>query len=744
MNNKLSLLVNFVGVDKMSGALRNIVGLGKKGSTSLRALSGEAKKLQNEIKRYDRLIEQTTGNTTALWNSQKIKLQELEAVQARIARQQRLMAIDADRQAMANRAEALKGKGQENMLGGAAMAAPFILATTKAAEFSSGMVDIQQKANLNNIAADKLAQKIIALSRAAKQMPEDMRAGLDSLLAKGMNVDVATKAMGPIGKLATAYKVEIPDAANSTFAALANLKIAAGDTGKVLDAMAAAGNDGGFEVRDMARYFPSLTAQMQALGERGVPAVADLSAALQVAMHTAGNADEAGNNVTNLLAKINSPSTIAAFKKNFGVDLPAAMKKLTDEGHSSLEAITMITQKATGGDSKKLGFAFEDQQARMGMLALIQNFQEYQKIRAHAMKAGGTVDAAFSQRVVRDTTVQWRDFMGSVSTVAIVLGSTLLPVANQLLGQISAMATGVAAWAQAHPALAAALLKGAATLITFRIGLGAAQFALGSILGPFARVYAFFRKVDGISKFGAVMARLDPILSSTASFMVRGFGLMRTAAMFLAQGLLRAGALMLANPIILVITAIVVAVGAAAYLIYTHWDKIYAAFRNGVAWVKQTIGGLPGWLKNIGAMMMVGLLAAINPMALAWKLIEVAKIGIRSFKDYLGIKSPSRVFMALGGHVATGLEQGIDGNRHGPARAVGRMAAGVMAAGAMSLSPIQSAARPVAGAAQHGGRTIEIHIHQQPGEDVDTLTRRIMAAIKREDARAARSSMEDR
>ena len=37
-SNKLSLLVNFVGVDKMSGSLRNIMALGKKGSRSLNEL----------------------------------------------------------------------------------------------------------------------------------------------------------------------------------------------------------------------------------------------------------------------------------------------------------------------------------------------------------------------------------------------------------------------------------------------------------------------------------------------------------------------------------------------------------------------------------------------------------------------------------------------------------------------------------------------------------------------------------
>ncbi|MGW8201919.1 phage tail tape measure protein [Sphingomonas bisphenolicum] len=722
MNNKLSLMVNFIGVDKMSGALKNIVGLGGKGSKSLRALAGDSRKLSRDLQTVQREIAKGAGNVTDLVNRERALERQLSQTNVQLERQKRLAAIDAGRMAMQRRGDELKGKGRDNVVGGASLAAPMILAVKSAADFSSGMVDIQQKAELSDQATDRLANRIVMLSEAAKQMPENMRAGLDVLLGKGMNLDAATAAIGPAGRLATAYKVELTDAADSAFASISNLKVASGQTAQIFDAMAAAGNAGGFEVKDMARHFPSLTAQMQALGEKGIPAVADLSAALQVAMHTAGNADEAGNNIQNLLGKINAPGTIAAFKKNFGIDLPAAMKKLTDEGHSSMEAIALLTKKATGGDMKKLGFAFEDQQARMGILSLIQNMEEYRDIRRQAMQSGGTVDKAFGQRVARDATVQWRSFLGTASRLAIVLGTTLLPVITNVFGIVGQLVGQVAAWSQANPALAASIMKGAAALITLRMGLGVAQYALGAFIGPVGRVISIARQAA-------------PVL-----------GLLRTAAIFMGQGVMRAGAMMLANPIVLIITAIVVAVGAAAYLIYTHWDKISAAFKNGVAWVKGAIGGLPDWLKNIGSMMMSGLMMSINPMALAWRLLDVAKRGVTAFKTYLGIKSPSRLFMALGDHVAGGLERGIDGNRHGPARAAGRMAAGVAAAGAMAIAPAAGAgARGRGGPPDRpaGGDTYHFHIKQLPGEDAEALADRIIEQIEKKNERKRRRGFED-
>lgn len=721
MNNKLSLIVNFTGAGNLSNSIKNIIGLGNKGSKSLRALNGEAKKLTREIAEYDRRISRTSGSANALWDQQKRKMQELEEVQKRILRQERLIGIEADRRAMAQRGQNLKDKGRDNVVGGATMAAPIILAVKAAADFSSGMVDIQQKADLSDAATRRMADNIVNAAAAAKQMPEAMRAGVDVLSGFGIDPRLATRMIAPIGRLGTAFKVEIADGAAAAYANLNNLKVPVAQTARALDVMAAAGNAGAFEVKDMARHFPGLTAQMQALGQKGVPAVADLSAALQIARRGAGDADEAANNVQNLLTKINAPGTVKAFKKNFGIDLPAALKAAYAKGKTPLEAIAELTKKATGGDMTKLGYAFEDMQAQSALRSMILNMEDFQKMRAQIAASSGTVDRAFNQRVAADATVQWRAFLGTASRLAIVLGTTLLPVATQVLGMMSGAAESVAAWAQANPGLAAGIMKGAAALITLRIGLGVAQYALGAVLGPLGSVIAIARKAA-------------PVL-----------GLLRTAALFLARGVLQAGAMMLANPMVLAITAIVLAIGGAAYLIYTHWDKIKAAFFGGVAAVKGMLTGFPAWMKNIGSMMMSGLLSAINPVALGSRLISMAKNGITAFKNYLGIKSPSRVFMALGGHVAGGLERGIDGNRNGPARAAGRMAAGVLAAGSMAMAPAGAAARGGGGAGRAGGDTyhITLQIQQLPGEDAEALARRVMEKIEQLKARKSRSSYED-
>lgn len=741
MSNKLSLLVNFIGIDKLSGSLRNITQLGRRGSQSLGELRGEGRKLEAQLREVRRQMAGASGNVSDLVNRERELEAQIERTNRDLAERKRLTGIEANRRAMVDRGEQLQQRGQDNMTQGAALAAPLILATKAAAEFSSGMVDIQQKAGLTNVQTDRLARNILTLSNRARQMPEDMRAGLDLLLSKGMALDAAQAAIGPAGRIATAYKVEIPDAAGAAYAAINNLKVPASQTARILDMMAAAGNEGAFEVRNMARHFPALTAQMQALGEKGAPAVADLSAALQVAMNTAGSEDQAANNIQNLLAKINAPGTINAFRKNFGVDLPAAMAKLTAEGYSSLEAIAMITQQATGGDMKKLGFAFEDQQARMGILAMIQNLEEYRRVRAAAMNSGGTVDKAFAQRTARDATVNWRAFLASASALAITLGSTLLPVATEAMNMIGGLANSVTAWAQANPGAAAALTKIVAGLAVFKIGLGAAQFAIGGFMKPLASVNALVLRFAG--SWG------------------NAFGMMRTAAMMLARGLLRAGLMMMANPIVLAITLIVVAIAGTAYLIYTHWDTIKAAFWSAVAAVGGALGRIwqviqsafSAWVglhvraieigKNIISGLVSGIMSAPGRVWAALKSIVMGAIG--NVNGLLRINSPSRVFMAIGASTGEGMAIGIDRQRKRVAGAAGRLAKGAAAAGALALAPTALAAQPAGGMGAGGASAapITINIYQQPGEDMTELARRVGEELKRAQAGAARRSYED-
>jgi hypothetical protein len=135
--------------------------------------------------------------------------------------------------------------------------------------------------------------------------------------------------------------------------------------------------------------------------------------------------------------------------------------------------------------------------------------------------------------------------------------------------------------------------------------------------------------------------------------------------MAMGWNFLRAGLMMLANPMVLAIVAIGAAIGVLAYLVYTNWDRIKAAFGAGWEWVKSTLAAAPAWLSTIGGMMMQGLLAMIDPFGLRNACWPWRAMGSRLSRPSSDQK-PSRLMMEMGGHVANGFALGIDGQGRAP------------------------------------------------------------------------------
>lgn len=789
MSNKLSLLVNFIAVDKMSGALRNFVGLGRDGSKSLKGLNGEARKLSGELGKVERAIAKGTGNLTALIDRERELKTALQSTNQQLEKQKRLAEIEAGRRAMVRRGDELMAKGQGNMIGGAAMSAPLILAAKAAMDFSSGMVDIQQKAELSNAETAKMADNIILLARAAHQLPEAMRGSVDVLSGFGLDPRQALQMIGPIGRLGTAFKVDLSDGAAAAYANLNNLKVPISETAKALDIMAAGGNAGAFEVKDMARWFPTLTAQLQALGQKGTPAVADLTAALQVAMNTAGSADEAANNIANLLGKVNAKATATAVQKNFGIDLPAAIKAGVAKGQTTMEAFAEVAKKATKGDLSKLGWGVEDRQAQMGLLALIQNLDKYRQIRAQISNgSGGTVDRAFAQREAQDASIQWANFMGTAQELGITLGTRVLPAATRFLQQVSRITVAVSDWARRNPELSGMLANLAVGLVGARIGLGALQFAFGGLLGPVASFIGLFRKAQVLGS----VATMLPRLAAGFGLLTGPIGLTVLAVAGLAyavyrywgpiSGFFRSHWTQIRNIFLgamVIFTPMIAAAVFAASVIYRNWDRIKAATHSMIAtvsgilgpfirpWlaIQSFLGGLVGKFFGFGANIIGGLINGV--LSKSWAVIKAfldlaGNIGAR-FAAALGIKSPSRLFMAYGGHITNGLALGVAGGAPDAMRSVRRMASGVAAAGAQQLTSLQPARSrlpdltpiaPAAGSAASmaamlarlmgtdKARDIILNIYGAAGQDVKELAKAVLRELEKIAGVKARSSFE--
>ncbi|TPK15228.1 phage tail tape measure protein [Mesorhizobium sp. B2-5-9] len=262
----------------------------------------------------------------------------------------------------------------------------------------AALTEIGIKAGSTGAELEAMRGRVMALSPQVNQSTSELLAGVDAMVSLGLGSKDALAALPAIGRAATATGATIADLSAASVSAMQNLKVAPGEITAMLDAMASAGNAGAFELRDMAQYFPALGAAYQGLGQHGVAAVTDLAAAMQIVRKGTGDSASAATNLQNVLQKVNAPQTRKAFKK-MGVDLTREMSKAAKRGLTPIEAIAEITNKTLKGDLSKLGDLFSDAQVQQGLRPLIQNMEEYRKIRDEASHATGTIAGAFASRM---------------------------------------------------------------------------------------------------------------------------------------------------------------------------------------------------------------------------------------------------------------------------------------------------------------------------------------------------------
>lgn len=470
-----------------------------------------------------------------------------------------------------------------------AISAPISAATA----FETKLEDIGQKANIPVAALPKLGAAIREVARDTTQSAAAIADGMDVLTGMGASQDDALGLLPAIGRAATAYGASVADLSQAGYAALSNLNVPAEQFAGALDAMAEAGKAGAFELKDMAQYFPALGAGYQALGQKGVPAVADLAAALQIVRSGTGDSASAATNLSNVLQKIRAPATVAAFKK-MGVNLESELSRAAEAGLTPIEAIAEITNKALKGDLGKLGYLFADAQVQQGLRPLIQNIEEYRRIRAEALRAQGVVEEDYQRRLQTGAMASQR-WAVALESLNLAIGSALLPALASLGEALVPIVNRMAAFAEANPGLTRAIVATTAALVALRVAALAAQFSFfwmkGSVLlGALGGLRGLQGAIFGAGKvFGpfaaAARAARTAMIGFAAAASIGGTGS--------ALKMMGASLLSLLNPLRLVTVAMRVlkvamlgtgiglalaGIAAAGTWIYNNWQGIGVAF----------------------------------------------------------------------------------------------------------------------------------------------------------------------
>ena len=343
----------------------------------------------------------------------------------------------------------------------------------------------------------------------------------------------------------------------------------------------------------------------------------------------------------------------------------------------------------------------------------------------------------------------------NMDALKIVIGNELLPTVVQLSQGLGRGVSALRSFAKENPGVASGVAKLVAAIGMLLVVGGTFGF-LGAAFTAAFRPIRFVTDMMGIKTGPALLKFARTLLVPLRYMPMLGRG-----AIQLAMMIGRAGLMLLANPVVLGIAAI----AGAAYLLYANWGAvsaflgrvwgtIKAGFAGGISGIASLLinfspvgllyrgfAALMGWLgvtmpgrlTDVGRNLIRGLINGITGMlgALKSAVVGAASSAANWFKQKLGIRSPSRVFMGFGGFMMQGLARGVDRGAEEPITRVSRLARRIAAAAAASAS-VPAFVYPVAEAT---GETLRRRTapessrrEESPMPDWSRLVRRLAAA----------------
>jgi hypothetical protein len=188
----------------------------------------------------------------------------------------------------------------------------------------------------------------VDLKRGGGGTREQAAEALDAMMAKGnMGFQKSLDFLPTVMRTAYGAQAEPLDIANLS-SALYGQGVVKDDKGlkTALNMITAAGQAGGFEIKDMAKYLPGqLAVGVKNGGLVGLPGLQKILTMNEAAVLTAQDTSSAANNVLNLLTKIASPDTAKDFKRAGRGDLAAFLVSQRINGVDSVDAWMNLIDK---------------------------------------------------------------------------------------------------------------------------------------------------------------------------------------------------------------------------------------------------------------------------------------------------------------------------------------------------------------------------------------------------------------
>jgi len=624
----------------------------------------------------------TAGVSTRNLAQDQIRLQQ--QTQKLIALQQKMKVNQDAISANQNKRAEMRGQLGDAVALGASVVIPVKLAADR--EFN--LAQIGTLTGLGGAELKKLQKQAENTANATYNSYDSVITSLNMLLAEGMKIEDATNLQGIIGKVATASSSAIEDITKTANALSASLNIKdAATMEQAFEKLVAAGKAGSFELKDMAQYFPQLTAQAKSLGLSGVDGVVTLAASLQMARKGAADASSAAGNFNNFLSKLTAPETKKRFA-DMGVNIEEAFKDSIAAGKDPVVEMIKLIEQMTGGDKFRIGELFGDMQVIDFLNPVLADMNEYQKLMDEIRAANGGLEKDF-QRMGSTSTKQFTLLTNNMQNLSSALGSILLPAVNNIASSIAVMAGWVGKAAEEYPLLTE-------TVVTITAGIAALNVV--AIAGGYAATF-----------MTGAWLRLKSV-----GLMIQGLTAVQWAW----------NAALAANPLGMIVIAIG-AVVAAGVLLYQNWAQIKEGAALLWADLNKLWTDIMAWFGNIdltesGMKMIQTLINGIK--AKAGELVQSFKDTLAGVREYLPFsdakKGPLSQLTASGAAIMSTLGQGVS-------QGAGSLTGAVNGALQQDLSVPASMAKPTGGASITYSPTIQV-----TGNNADQIRQSVQGVLR--------------
>lgn len=707
---------NVTALARAEAAHKRLMGVQKNQRTELTGMAQEFNKAGIQM---DRLNDEESDLknkihlTTMELNKQKESLGKHTEAQKKYEKMQERMGKANE---MAKKGLMIAGAGA------AALAVPVKLSI----DFESAMADVKKVVDFDTPQQFKqMENDIISMSTrlpmAAKDIAAIYAAGGQSGIAKNELTQFAETAV----KMGVAFDISAAESGQAMAEMRTAFKMSQADVTTLADKINYLGNN----TPAVAKGIMDIVQRIGPLGEVGGFASGSI-AALGATIRGMGVAEEvAATGIKNMMLALVAGESATKSQKAAYKDLGLDSKKVAQDMQKDAEGTTLSVLKAISKMDKykqaamlKELFGSESLGSIAPLLTNMQALEENLGKVADKSKYAGSMEKEYAARA-ETTANNLALAKNAVVALGITIGNQLLPGVNSITEKFTTVIKSVQAWSQANPALSSTLVKIAVGAIAIVGGLSALSLGAIAVFGPMMMVG-------------------------------RAFGVVALAAKGMSMALLT-------NPI----TWIVLAIAGAALLIYKNWAPISAffvgiwntiktAFNGGITGISALIVNwspiglfysafakvlswfgvdLPAKFTGFGAMILEGLKNGILSKVNAVKdAITGAVSGvIDKARGILGIHSPSRVFMGIGGYTMQGMANGIANANGLPVAATSTATQGVVNTAAKT--------KPVKPISMGGGSaksfisqdTIEVHIHVKDGSVVKGTAEAMRQELRR-------------